>query len=53
MRRKRNKKAGWDFLSAIIIAFGLGLFLALFGSLRLVLFITITALIWIGIQSRC
>lgn len=53
MKRKRRREAKREWLGAIIIAFGLGLFLALFGSLRLVLFITIAALIYIGIQSRC
>jgi len=40
-------------MNSLLIAFGLGLLLALICSPRMVLFVAAAALVFVGIQNRC
>gem|GEM_PF-925567 len=55
MRRNRRKRARREELAKFMVAFGAGLILALFCSVRLTLFIAAAALVYFGLNSntRC
>lgn len=53
MRRKCRKGAKGEWLAVVAIAFGAGLFLALFCSIKFALFVAAIALIYLGITFRC
>ena len=51
--RRRRRRYYYDYqISRALVAFGAGLFLALFCSARLALLIAVIALIYIGIRCR-
>lgn len=50
MRRKRFRNPRRDWVPVVAIAFGAGLLLALFGSLKLALICAAIALIYLGIS---
>lgn len=52
-KRKRYRQARGDWLPAALIAFSLGIFLALFCSARLIVLIAAIALIYVGLNNRC
>ena len=48
-RRRRHERSP---APKILAAFGAGIFIALFGSMKLTLFIAVVALIYIGLSKR-
>lgn len=53
MRKRRRRGRGSEWPAVVALAFGLGLFLSLFCSVKFVLFLVAVALICLGAASRC